>query len=54
MWFLGRDSDRAGIGVTGAHGDAANGMHGGCRQRNRVGTERQRLDEIGRLCAVLP
>jgi hypothetical protein len=48
MGFLGRDADRAVVGVAGAHGDATNGLYGSIGDRNGIGTQRHGLDEVGR------
>lgn len=45
--LLGGDADRAMVGVAGAHGDAADGLHGGVGYRDTVGTEGERFDEVG-------
>ena len=46
--LLGRDADRAVVGVAGAHAEAADGLDRGVRDRDAVGAQRQRLDEVGR------
>ena len=43
---LGCDSDRAVVGVTGTHADAADGLERSIRDRDSVGTESQGLHEI--------
>ena len=48
MRLLGRDPDRAVVGVTGAHAQAADRLQGRVGDRHAVGAERQRLGEVGR------
>ncbi len=45
--LLGRDPDRAVVGVAGAHPEASDGLDGRVGDRHRVGTEGQRLGEVG-------
>ena len=47
MRFLCGDADRAVIGVTCPHGNAADRLHGGVGHRDSICAERQCLDEIG-------
>ncbi len=49
MWLLCRYPDRTIVGMAGPHGDAADGLHGGVGNRDCIGAQRQRLDEIRRL-----
>ena len=47
MRLLRRDSDRAIVGVAGAHAEAADRLDRGIGDGDRVGAERQRLGEVG-------